>query len=62
MPQVTLLNVVGLVISSYITIPIPDEDITNKTNIQNDINNARSFSEIVVASTYSSYINAKGLM
>lgn len=62
MPQVTLLNCVGLVYNSYITIPIPEEDITNSVDIQNDINNARNFSEIVVASVYSSYINAKGLM
>ena len=61
MPHVTLENAVGLVISSYITIPIPDVDINNNVDIQKDTNNAKSFSERVVASVYSSYINAKGL-
>lgn len=62
MPQVTLLNCVGLVISSYIAIPIPVTDSTISVDIHKDINNARNFSLAVVASEYSSYIKVKGLM
>jgi hypothetical protein len=37
MPQVTLLNCCGLVISSYATIPNPEKDIANNKFAQTAI-------------------------
>jgi len=62
MPQVTLLNCDGLVISSNRTLPNPMAKVLASTPNHSANKTTKLFSFKVVASENSSLINKKGLM